>query len=361
MSLTSSSEENSVAPIAIHFRDSTVLWTVFDIGQGRHKVVCDICGQTIYLNENANTRPIVLHRGSNKCLDYANRQKRAAEREKTAQIRASIGSEGVPRTPVATVAAAAVAEMAAVPDGPSVKSPLYRQLPHPWTPTPSASPLSSTPISLQNSPLLPATPLTASCSTAPSPGPGWPQSVPTSSHSPTRGEHESDVQDLCSSIAGTPSSLTLRAQECRGISVEWTPGSVWKTYPYHRHAPDSERLPWEPVALENDRWLRIRSEDCVGRVAGGDEACPMCTSIPGSARFQVFMNRAKSAADHTPWYYLTREQLDHVLRKTTGKYRQLRLKVCAEYLARRQKLMLFTTLTVSECGEEAVNPATEDQ
>lgn len=323
MSSTSSGENSSVSSLAIHFADSTILWTEFKLAERRHTVVCDLCGQTITLNEKADSRPIVLHRGSKSCHKKARRVEREQEQERISTIRESIGDRSAPRTPLAAAAAST---------RPSV-APVFRQL-HLFDSTATASPLSSTPVSSQNSPLSSTTPL-VNCSAAPSPGPSsaqWTTPYPTPSHG---GEHdwhghgdESDVQELCSSIAGMPSNLTpARPPKCRGVLVEWTPGSVWRTYPYHRHAQDADRLPWEPVVVENDRWLRICSEDCEGEADTDDEVCSTCASVPGTARFRAVMDRAVSASAHTPWKYLTREQLDRILRNNTGKYRQLRIKV----------------------------------
>lgn len=115
-------------------------------------------------------------------------------------------------------------------------------------------------------------------------------------------------------------------EPCPGVLVEWEAGSVWETYPYHRHA--GSQLPWEPVTFENDRWLRIRSIECDGFIQGQMQAsCLTCSAVPTSAQFRAVMDRAISAGIHTPWMVLTFKQLHAKLQKTMAKFRQLRLKV----------------------------------
>ena len=47
-------------------------------------------------------------------------------------------------------------------------------------------------------------------------------------------------------------------RKCPGIFVEWEPGSVWDTYPYHQHG--IRNLLWEPIGF--NQWICLRSKVC---------------------------------------------------------------------------------------------------
>jgi hypothetical protein len=34
---------------------------------------------------------------------------------------------------------------------------------------------------------------------------------------------------------------------CSGLGIEWLPGSIWETYPYHRH--EVQAMGWKPVSF----------------------------------------------------------------------------------------------------------------
>ncbi|KAI9064240.1 hypothetical protein FKP32DRAFT_1649613 [Trametes sanguinea] len=127
-----------------------------------------------------------------------------------------------------------------------------------------------------------------------------------------------------SMASGDADHPPTRVYECPGMRVEWEAGSVWSTYPYHQHT--THALRWEPVAFENERWLRVRSRDCVGVISEATSVCPACLAVPTSAQFMKTMERAVSVAPHTPWLKLTYPQLHLALQKTTAQFRQLRLK-----------------------------------
>lgn len=120
-----------------------------------------------------------------------------------------------------------------------------------------------------------------------------------------------------------------QTNECTGVLVEWSAGSVWDTYPYHQHG--TQDLAWEPIGFtESDKWLRIRSKSCRVILAGDSElnsrCCSECAKVPHSAAFTKFRKRAVDASEHTPWLYLTYQQLHAVLVKLSSQYKALRLK-----------------------------------
>ena len=67
---------------------------------------------------------------------------------------------------------------------------------------------------------------------------------------------------------------------CRGVLIRWEAGSVWSTYPYHQHA--LREHPWEPVAIENNEWFRLRAKDCTCMTANNDGCCNTCRNVPVS-------------------------------------------------------------------------------
>lgn len=133
-----------------------------------------------------------------------------------------------------------------------------------------------------------------------------------------------------SSESPSPTPRIDSMQECTGVLVEWTAGSVWDTYPYHQHGIRSH--PWEPIGFEgNDSWLRLRSKDCCIVLLHKEMnrlCCRKCAAIPSSSEFRKFVGRATNAAEHTPYFFLTQRQLHSLLVKVTTKYRELALKVC---------------------------------
>lgn len=64
-------------------------------------------------------------------------------------------------------------------------------------------------------------------------------------------------QDPLESDNDLPSS---KHPKCQGILVQWTPGSVWDTYPFHCH--ETCTFPWELIRISNHNWLCLRSTSC---------------------------------------------------------------------------------------------------
>lgn len=69
------------------------------------------------------------------------------------------------------------------------------------------------------------------------------QLEPSSESSPSLPALDDDLEDELQpmfSLAGPHLSSPIlepnEAQECTGVLVHWTPGSVWDTYPYHQHS-----------------------------------------------------------------------------------------------------------------------------
>ena len=89
------------------------------------------------------------------------------------------------------------------------------------------------------------------------PGPLYqPFTVLTSPHLPSIDDDE--LSDLA--MADLQSSSLIpdidSSQECTGVLVKWTAGSVWDTYPYHQHGIRNH--PWEPIGFEGNNTLVVK-------------------------------------------------------------------------------------------------------
>ena len=120
---------------------------------------------------------------------------------------------------------------------------------------------------------------------------------------------------------------------CRGQPIQWTPGSVWDSYAYQMHDDDS--LPWNLIGFRGNNFIIIQSrDDCTGFLFSAKErdrgSCNGCFSLLNSDDLRRFISRAhqSEAKSHTPWKYLNRRQLAHLLVKSRRKIQDLRLKVC---------------------------------
>ncbi|TFK89183.1 hypothetical protein K466DRAFT_611332, partial [Polyporus arcularius HHB13444] len=109
---------------------------------------------------------------------------------------------------------------------------------------------------------------------------------------------------------------------CKGALVEWLPGSIWSTYPYHRHLKHD--FPWEPVAVENEKWIRIRASTCLVHLLRPEEdVCGECTSIAHSKRLSDVMTHSAEAPLHTQHWTLTHAQLLAALQKLSTLQRKI--------------------------------------
>ncbi|KAI1781589.1 hypothetical protein LXA43DRAFT_1070016 [Ganoderma leucocontextum] len=147
------------------------------------------------------------------------------------------------------------------------------------------------------------------------------------------GSHLSSSELFTSDLSTSAAALALgesdsdgegESNECIGVRVEWTAGSVWDTYPYHAH--EHHAYPWEPIAIENRQWLRLRSTECTQRVAPPEAACEACLKVPRSTKFKAFLSRATDAPEETAWPLLSQRQLLRRCMKLMSKYRVLQMK-----------------------------------
>ncbi|KIM77596.1 hypothetical protein PILCRDRAFT_91040 [Piloderma croceum F 1598] len=121
-------------------------------------------------------------------------------------------------------------------------------------------------------------------------------------------------------------SATAETWPCPGTNVPWTPGSIWATYPYHRHEMDS--IGWMPVSfIEKTNTISICADSCIGSSTDKQLPCKPCESLPQSLKFQDFIARATEASKFSNWDYLNSQQLKALLRKLSGMCQKLKTQV----------------------------------
>ncbi|KAF4567094.1 hypothetical protein EYR40_006090 [Pleurotus pulmonarius] len=170
-------------------------------------------------------------------------------------------------------------------------------------------------------------------------------SIDNSSHLPPSSDDEysdDEVNDMVESF--TDITITRTSIECTGVIVEWTPGSVWDTYPYQSHG-SSYQIGWSIVGFESNKHLRLRALACTTLIDAQNRwelnarACTPCLEIPNSSAFISFMRRAEHANEHTPYSFLSPRQLLLLLVKSTEEIHMLRTRLSNQ----RQRDMRSTT------------------
>lgn len=165
-----------------------------------------------------------------------------------------------------------------------------------------------------------------------------------SCQSPDQGSMQSEIDALSVCLQSlAPSTLTdiipqfiiqdpLEFKEipCSGLIVQWKPGSIWSTYPYHQHAVKA--MDWIPTAFNPDEnEIVLRSIRCIEKVTKNTvfdfKACPECRSIEYSSDFKNFLGQAIEASKCTPWDYLTFVQVKELLAVMTKEIHKLHVKI----------------------------------
>ena len=136
-------------------------------------------------------------------------------------------------------------------------------------------------------------------------------------------------QAHASHAASVPSIQISKLELCPGVEIVWAPGSIWSTYPYHQHLIYT--IGWTPASFnKTENKIYLRSDKCLGELSEFDlSPCVECRIIPYSSCFKDFSQRAKEAMDseHTPWDYLTSEQLQGLAKRLVCDLKKLRTKV----------------------------------
>ncbi|KAJ7243487.1 hypothetical protein C8J57DRAFT_1556735 [Mycena rebaudengoi] len=115
----------------------------------------------------------------------------------------------------------------------------------------------------------------------------------------------------------TPTAIL---KDCPGVSIPWTPGSHWMTYPYLQHGVHS--VGWEPISFGEGNTIQFHAGDCGGHIPTGP--CISCCLLPSSSKFRKFMARAAEALPHTPWEYLSAEQQLKLMKSMAQSTKDLR-------------------------------------
>ncbi|PPQ80934.1 hypothetical protein CVT24_012865 [Panaeolus cyanescens] len=106
---------------------------------------------------------------------------------------------------------------------------------------------------------------------------------------------------------------------------EWTAGSIWATYCYQQH--DNDSYDWRPVRYLGNNTIVLRSKQCKQKLVTTKEnengRCAKCASLLFSRSVLRSLERAKNAKPHTPYKFLTPNQLIAALRSSGGKVKRL--------------------------------------
>lgn len=131
----------------------------------------------------------------------------------------------------------------------------------------------------------------------------------------------------------TCSSRVYRSERdnpCRGLAVDWTPGSIWSTYSFSQH--DSRDYTWRPVGFIEDHTIILRHKSCSEELATVSERlnlrCQKCQDLETSLTLRTNFTRAFHAKASTPYQYLSAKQLWRLLRKKRDQNIRLRSQVC---------------------------------
>jgi len=227
----------------------------FNEHTGSCQVVCEICGKSITLRTIKNTQPLRTHKSSKSCRK--NRKGASSRRGRGGSRQPSLGSNSESLHSLTPSASGSVRG-----DTPLSESTFFSSA--------QAGPSSSHTPSLSHALHVSLTPLSTSGTSTPQPLSASPfiGATPTSERYP----------------------LAAAFNECQGVRVQWTVGSVWSTYPLDWH--EVRPQPWEPIAFDLDMHLRLRSRNCVSVATSGNSCCQNCMVIPESDEYTNFIARS---------------------------------------------------------------------
>ncbi|EKM80850.1 hypothetical protein AGABI1DRAFT_126893 [Agaricus bisporus var. burnettii JB137-S8] len=127
--------------------------------------------------------------------------------------------------------------------------------------------------------------------------------------------------------------------ECPGQWVQWSPGSVWETYPFQLHK--ANEVGWTPISIDGVvNGLVVRAKRCWKQLDGIDvedepRPCHDCKEVPHTVEFKDVVRRAQNVKEHTPWMYLTDQQKEKLMRQMAGTIRRLRSQMMNSIRSRR--------------------------
>ena len=114
---------------------------------------------------------------------------------------------------------------------------------------------------------------------------------------------------------------------CSGVLVQWTPGTIWETYPFPSHSFVNH--PWDIIEFRPPSHIFLRSKDCTGIVDAGTRGvvCHECLWIPQCDAYKTIEKCARSAPPHTPHHLLAFHQLSCIPKTLRKMLNEARLKV----------------------------------
>lgn len=102
-----------------------------------------------------------------------------------------------------------------------------------------------------------------------------------------------------------PANLSVTEHPCPGFVVQLDRALKW--YPHACH--QDKDMGWFPIKFDkNGQDMTIQSTRCAGTTVG-NQPCLACTLACNSQDLQVFLDRIAEAPEHTPYHYLSWEQL----------------------------------------------------
>ncbi|KAJ7752335.1 hypothetical protein B0H16DRAFT_1459931 [Mycena metata] len=257
-------------PATVDFLDppGTVV-TSIDTETGIHFVTCDLCQTQIWLTISANRFKILMHRNSNKC-------KAAAKKN--------------------------------IPVSSAVRPPQVQETTSPTSYSINQPSSSSTTLD------------------------GTVTPRPSYYRTHVRTESMGNITDGLAALLNASPVLELEVKEqptvkpCPGVSIPWTPGSHWMTYPYLQHGVST--VGWEPIAFGTDNTIQFRADTCRQTILDTSNApCIACQVLPSSSKFRQFVDRAVESVPHTPWQYLSAEQQLKLMKQMAKTCNDLRTQV----------------------------------
>ena len=137
----------------------------------------------------------------------------------------------------------------------------------------------------------------------------------------------SDDTPSSTMILHSPQSHQAAPNACTGVLVQWTPGTIWETYPFPSHS--FVEHPWDIIEFCPPSHLYLRSKACTGAISAGgyDSICHQCLWIPSCDAYKTIQKRAHNAPPHTPHHLLAFHQLSGIPKTLRKMLNEARLKV----------------------------------
>jgi hypothetical protein len=168
----------------------------------------------------------------------------------------------------------------------------------------------------------------------------------TISETPVRPQPADTLEDNPSDAEDTPRALGFElgsrpfeplpalfpgmAGDCPGFDIRLE--RAWTRYPHARH--QDEDLSWFPVKVDKaGHVVTVKSTKCTGTKVP-NQPCTDCATVCHSNDLKVFLERIIHAPEHTPYRFLSFEQLLELVNKYKDECQRLRTQVRLEMCVR---------------------------